>query len=192
MHVHCLSCFVCGSQNKQRLFQAFVRVVSSSDVFHMTLLFFLIWHHSDKFFPPNRGHRFVTTTHTLCLCRRDSLLKCYLQNFNASGSSCDRPKLSGFSVVFPSLQHMLSRYRTPVCGPPTANIDSSPQCGLQSVVANTPAWQQLSACILRFTPDTPNSIRFTFRIYHRFTFCTTCLYQKDERVLNGELATGLA
>jgi len=137
--------------------------------------------------PPNCVHRFVIATQKRHFCRSDWLQKCYLQKFIASRRSWDRPKLSSFSVVLPSLQHMLSRYRTPLCDPPTANIDSSPQCGLQIVVANTPAWQQLSACILRFTPDTPTSIRFTFRIYHRFTFCKTCLYQKDERVLNGEL-----
>ena len=89
--------------------------------------------------------------------------------------------------VFPWFSPVYSRYRTPQCGPPTANIDSSPQCGLHSVVASTQAWRQLSACIFRFTPDTPTSNRFTFGIYHRFTFCTTCLYQKEERLLNGEL-----
>jgi hypothetical protein len=45
----------------------------------------------------------------------------------------------------------------------------------------------LSACILQFSSDTPTSNRFAFRISHRFTFCATCLYQKEERIQNGDL-----
>jgi hypothetical protein len=79
---------------------------------------------------------------------------------DASGRRCcDRPKQSKFSVVFPGLQHMLSRYRTPLCSPPTANIDSSPQRGQQNVASSTRPWQQPSACTLSCTVQ---SIHLTY------------------------------
>ena len=52
-------------------------------------------------FPPNRVHISVIVTQTRCLWPTDWLLKCYLQKFNASGMSYDRPNKSSFPWFFP-------------------------------------------------------------------------------------------
>jgi len=79
---------------------------------------------------------------------------------------------------------MLSPYRTALCGLPTANSDSSAQCGSKVLL---PALSPDSNCQL-VSSDSLQTLPLPIVSPSAFLIALLyCLYQKDKRILIGEL-----